>query len=133
VHAELDQADLFVLPSRQEGLSRATIEAMARALPCICSTVGGTPELLPPEDMVPCNDVDALAHKIRDVATNPERMAHMSARNLEKAKGYREEVLRKRWIELYRFVQDKTEVWLKTIGQEVHQPRSPTNREPTAA
>ena len=46
---ELDRADLFVLPSRQEGLPRAMIEAMARALPCIGSDVAGFPELLPLE------------------------------------------------------------------------------------
>lgn len=46
VRAELDAADIFVLPSRTEGLPRALIEAMARALPCIGSEVGGIPELL---------------------------------------------------------------------------------------
>jgi glycosyltransferase involved in cell wall biosynthesis len=63
VRAELDQADLFVLPSRQEGLPRAMIEAMARALPCLGSTVGGIPELLSAEDLVPPNDAPALADK----------------------------------------------------------------------
>ena len=67
VRDELDAADLFVLPSRTEGLPRAMIEAMARGLPCIGSTVGGIPELLPPEDMVPPGDVSALAEKIREV------------------------------------------------------------------
>jgi len=120
VRTQLDQADLFVLPSRQEGLSRATIEAMARALPCIATTVGGTPELLPPEDMVPPGDVPALARKIREVATNPERMARMSARNLEKAREYREEVLSERWAAFYRYVRERTEAWLETdIGTRV--------------
>jgi hypothetical protein len=74
--------------------------------------VGGIPELLPPENMVPAGDVDALARKIREVVTNPARMACMSARSLEKAQGYREEVLRKRRITFYRYVRDETETWL---------------------
>ncbi len=48
VRAELDAADVFVLPSRQEGLPRALVEAMARALPCVGSSIGGIPELLRP-------------------------------------------------------------------------------------
>ncbi|WP_228061182.1 glycosyltransferase family 4 protein [[Phormidium] sp. LEGE 05292] len=113
VRTQLDWADLFVLPSHQEGLPRAMIEAMARALPCIGSTVGGIPELLPPEDLVPPGNVAALAKKIREVATHPERMARMSARNLSKAKDYREEVLRDRRIAFYRYVRDTTQAWLK--------------------
>ena len=112
VRAQLDRADLFVLPSHQEGLPRAMIEAMARGLPCIGSTVGGIPELLPPEDMVPPGDVAALAQKIHEVVTAPERMTRMSARNLEKAKEYAEEVLRQRRIAFYRYVREKTEEWL---------------------
>ncbi|MCZ7545986.1 MAG: glycosyltransferase family 4 protein [Anaerolineae bacterium] len=112
VRAQLDRADLFVLPSRQEGLPRAMLEAMARALPCIGSTVGGIPELLPHEDMTPPNDADALAHRIREAATNPQRMAQMSARDLHKAQDYREDVLRARRIQFYRYVQERTEAWL---------------------
>jgi len=113
VRTQFDRADLFVLPSHQEGLPRAMIEAMARALPCIGSTVGGIPELLPPEDIVPPGNVAALAGKIREVVSHPERMTRMSARNWEKAKDYREEVLRDRRIAFYRHVRDTTEAWLK--------------------
>jgi glycosyltransferase involved in cell wall biosynthesis len=114
VREQLDQADLFVLPSHQEGLPRAMVEAMARALPCIGSTVGGIPELLPPESMVPPGDVDALARKIREIVTDPLHMARLSARNLERSREYREEALRKRRTEFYQYVRECTEQWLKT-------------------
>jgi glycosyltransferase involved in cell wall biosynthesis len=117
VRAELDSADLFVLPSHQEGLPRAMIEAMARGLPCIGSTVGGFPELLPDEDMVLPGDVAALASKIREVVADPECMARMSARNLEKARDYREAILRVRRIELYRYLREKTEEWMQANGK----------------
>ena len=114
VRAILDQADLFVLPSRTDGLPRAMVEAMARGLPCIGSTIGGIPELLPPEDLVPPGDVEALTAKIREVLSDPQRMARTSARNLRKAKEYREEVLGKRRGEFYCYIKEKTEEWLNT-------------------
>ncbi len=110
----LDQADVFVLPSRGEGLPRATIEAMARGLPAIGSTVGGFPELLPSEDLVPPGDVDALVCKLQEVLRSPARMVRMSARNFKKAHEYAEDVLRARRHEFYTHVKERTEAWLKT-------------------
>ncbi|MDJ0734699.1 MAG: glycosyltransferase family 4 protein [Nostocaceae cyanobacterium] len=112
VRNHLDLADLFVLPSYQEGLPRAMVEAMARGLPCIGSNVGGIPELLAPEDIVPPGDVTALASKIQEVVTDPRRMAAMSARNLEKAQEYRDEMLHQLRIDFYHDVRKKTENWL---------------------
>jgi glycosyltransferase involved in cell wall biosynthesis len=112
VRAKLDEADLFVLPSRGEGLPRALIEAMARGLPAIGSTVGGFPEVLPYEDLVPAGNVQTLAQKIREVLSNPERMNIMAARNLKKANEYREEILCERRIMFYRVLMEKTELWL---------------------
>jgi len=114
VREELDQADLFVLPSRQEGLPRAMVEAMARGLPCIGSTVGGIPELLPPEDLVPPGDVQALMSKLVEVLGDPERLARVAARNLEKAGAYRDEVLEARRRAFYQRVKEETEAWRKT-------------------
>lgn len=113
VREELDRADLFVLPSRQEGLPRAIIEAMARALPCIGSTVGGFSELLPAEDLVAPNDSLALARKISEVLRDPARMGQMSARNLAKASEYEAAVLSARRQKFYQHVRTQTEAWLQ--------------------
>lgn len=112
VREELDRADLFVLPSKTEGLPRAMIEALARALPCIGSTVGGIPELLPPEDMVPPGDVAALAGKIREVVGDPQRRQRMATRNLRRAADFRSELLRQRHREFCQFLRQRTEQWI---------------------
>jgi glycosyltransferase involved in cell wall biosynthesis len=107
----LDTADLFVLPSRTEGLPRAMIEAMARALPCIGSDVGGIPELLDASEVVPAGDSAALAEKIQEVLKDPLRMATMARRNLTVAQEYRDSVLKQRRRHFYEHVRDFTQRW----------------------
>jgi glycosyltransferase involved in cell wall biosynthesis len=111
VRAELDRADLFVLPSRQEGLPRALVEAMARGLPCVASTVGGIPELLPLEVLVPPGDVDALAARMRAVLTHPKQMTELAARNLARAHDFHANRLRTRRRAFYEAVRERTLEW----------------------
>ena len=96
VIAELDKADVFVLPSRQDGLPRVVIEAMARGLPCIGSHVGGIPELIGAGELVPPNDTSALASKIVELLRDPVRMTQLSQRNLRVAAGFTSELLRQK-------------------------------------
>ncbi len=44
--SHLTEADVFVLPSLNEGMSNATLEAMASGLPIIITDVGGSDELV---------------------------------------------------------------------------------------
>lgn len=111
VREQLDKADLFVLPSRAEGLGRAIIEAMARALPCVCSNVGGIKELLPEDDLVEPGNAEALARKIMEVLTNPQRMIEMSRRNLVKSMEFKEEALNRSRIDFYREIYNATQHW----------------------
>jgi glycosyltransferase involved in cell wall biosynthesis len=46
LNEQWSNADLFVLPSRSEGLSNALLEAMSYGLPCIATNVGGNSELI---------------------------------------------------------------------------------------
>jgi len=117
VREELDRADLFVLASRTEGLPRALIEAMARGLPCIGSTAGGIPELLPGEDLVPPGDARALERKIREVLSDPDRRKRMAARNLAAARSYHSDVLGARRVAFYRHLKDDTQAWFKRSSE----------------
>jgi len=90
----LDSIDIFVMPSRTEGLPRALVEAMARGCPCIGSAVGGIPELLVPEALVPPSDEGQLAAAIGRFVGDRELLWRMIERNLEVAKGYRPELLK---------------------------------------
>ena len=108
VRDRLDQADLFVLPSRTEGLPRALIEAMASGLPCVGTTVGGIPELLESGDLVPPGNAKALAETIVEVFSDPDRMDAMSNRNLTLSLEYGDQVLRQRRQTFYRDVLEGT-------------------------
>jgi len=110
VYQFLDSVDLFVMPSRAEGLPRALLEAMARGCPCIGSDVGGIPELLPSDDLAPPGNSEKLAEKIMEVARNPERMKQMAERNLAKAKEFSPELLKDVRHEFCRFVKGQSEV-----------------------
>lgn len=108
VRAELDNADLFVMASRHEGLPRAMIEAQARALPCIGTRVGGLPELLNETNLVAPDDPDALSAHILAMIGDPVRRAHESAHNLRRARTFSHTELAGRRLRFLEELRDRT-------------------------
>ena len=75
IEACLAGMDLFVLPSLNEGMGRALIEAMVAELPVIASRVGGIPSVISHERtglLVPPGDAGALADALRSLLDRPE-------------------------------------------------------------
>ncbi len=70
----LQAADVFVLPSRQEGLSVALLEAMATGVPAVATEVGGTREAVGGTAvLVPPADPRALAEALCALLDEPGR------------------------------------------------------------
>ncbi len=66
--------DVFVLPSRSEGMSNALLEAMASALPVVATAVGGNPEAVSAETtgmLIPPDDPTTMADAVLRLVTSP--------------------------------------------------------------
>lgn len=78
--AQLDAADLFVLPTRFEGYGMAVAQALAAGLPVISTHTGSIPQLVAPDAgiVVPPGDLDALRAALL-AAFVPQRFNELAA------------------------------------------------------
>jgi glycosyltransferase involved in cell wall biosynthesis len=104
----LESMDVFVLPSLQEALGIAILEAMARAKPVIATTVGGIPEAVAHGEtglLVPPGDDAALASAIIALVRSPEQRREMGARGRARFEAlFTANLMARRTLEVYRRV-----------------------------
>lgn len=75
--------DLFVLPSKLEGLCTALLDAQAVGLPCVACRAGGVPDIIEHGDngiLVPTRDPEALADAIVGLWQDPGMRAAFAVR-----------------------------------------------------
>lgn len=104
----LAACDLFVLPSRAEGLGVAALEALGAARPIVASRVGGLADLLGDGVhglLVPPDDAAALTQAIARMCAEPalrERLAAAGPARVDQ--GFRVEQYVARHLDVYRSV-----------------------------
>jgi glycosyltransferase involved in cell wall biosynthesis len=84
---QLDDIDVFVLPSRAENLPISILEAMASAVPVVATTVGGIPELVTDGEtgfLVAPDDPATLASAIEAMVADPKRREEMARRGVQR-------------------------------------------------
>ncbi len=103
----LAAADIFLFTTKQEGLPRSMMEAMAAGLPCVVSDIRGNVDLISDGEggyTCPPDDVDAIARAINAVCRDPDLRSKMGERNLESIKAYGVSVVTETLQDIYREV-----------------------------
>ncbi len=84
--ALLQASDIFVRPSRSEGLGNAFLEAMAAGIPVIGTPVGGIPDFLKEREtgwLAPVEDAEGLAKTIERLLQTPKEEREAVVRRAE--------------------------------------------------
>lgn len=89
----VDEAWVFAMPSRAEGLPRALVEAMARGKACVGTRVGGIPELLDESQLVDVDEEEALVATLVRLLSDAEERQRLGRRNRRAVEPYRPEAL----------------------------------------
>lgn len=84
-------SDVFLFPSRREGLSVALMEAIASGVPAVVSNIRGNKDLVADGEngyLVAVDDVQGYAQKIRELIENPQKAKEMSEKGRARIKQF---------------------------------------------
>lgn len=109
VHRYFRLADVFVLPSRREGLPVALMEAMSCALPCVASRLPGATDTLIEDGvsgvLVPPGDVPAVTAALAALLIDPARASALGAAARQVVLDrFANEQIAERWLRSYETV-----------------------------
>ncbi len=96
--------DIFCLPSRNEGMGKVLVEAMAMGKPIIASDIGGIKDMVRSGEnglLVPAGDIGAWAEAIASLFRDPEACRRMGDAGRQTAPHYSSEEMIKKIDRLY--------------------------------
>jgi glycosyltransferase involved in cell wall biosynthesis len=96
--------DLFIFPSRHEGLGSILLDAMDFGLPIIASNVGGIPEIIKNEVngiLVDLNSLDDYYNALKSLFSDTKMRSQMQQSNTEKGKSFSVKTMTDQYIKLY--------------------------------
>lgn len=82
-------ADLYLMPSEEEGFPRVILEAMAAGLPCVATDVGGVLDVLPAGAtrwVVPASDAPRFADAVLDALGDPQGRDRVARQGIERVR-----------------------------------------------
>ncbi len=100
----LAAADLVVVPSLNEGMGRALVEAMALGLPVVATRVGGIPAVVADGEtgsLVPADDPPALARAMAELLKDPGLRQRMGEAGRRRAEQFSLAAMESRLLGLY--------------------------------
>jgi glycosyltransferase involved in cell wall biosynthesis len=86
--AEYNRADVFCLPSVQEGFGIVLLEAMAAGKPIVAARAAAIPEVAPHATLVEPENAQSLAAGILDLYESPQARAAQSAKGLARVERF---------------------------------------------
>lgn len=99
--------DIFILPSRREGIGSVLLDAMEQRVPIVASRVGGVPEIVRDGEnglLIDPDRPDQLMDAIIALAESPERRRAFGDCGRELATRYTSDVMCGKYLELYRHI-----------------------------
>lgn len=101
----LDECDIYVQPSLQEGLPRSVVEALSRGCPAVGARTGGIPELLPEECVVKRKSSMDIADTIEKMLS--EGLEKYSEASFRRARDFEQGALNKKFDSFYSEVRQR--------------------------
>jgi glycosyltransferase involved in cell wall biosynthesis len=100
----LAAADVVTVPSRNEGMGRVIVEAMALGRPVVATAVGGIPDVVTDGEcgrLVEPEDVDALAAALIELGRDPALRRKLGEAAAQRAEAFSTAVAREKLLTVY--------------------------------